>query len=230
MRGHLLLAVPAALLLACAGCGTEQRAPGADTTASAAAAGTTTAAPSAAAPVAVFLGDSHTAASDDGGGYALRTAAAMGWTPVLEGVGATGYATTNGSGGGTYAERLEAVVAAAPDVVVVQGSINDVHSPPAAVRSGADAVYGELARRLPGSDVVVVGPPAAPGVPEAAVLAVRDEVQRAAAAAGVLFLDPVAGGWLAPADGKYADPYHPNDVGYAVFADQLVAALRAAGL
>jgi acyl-CoA thioesterase-1 len=181
-------------------------------------------------PVAVFLGDSYTAASDHGGGYALRTAEALGWTPVLEAVNGTGYVAAGGSSGGApYGDRLAAVVADQPAVVVVQGSTNDVGSPVAAVGAAATTLYADLRARLPDAEVVVLGPTSPPGVDPAGLLAVRDVLEGAAAGAGLRFIDPVARGWLMPPDGLYGDPVHPNDTGYADLADDLAAALRTDG-
>jgi acyl-CoA thioesterase-1 len=180
--------------------------------------------------VAVFLGDSYTAASEQGSGYALRTAVAMDWAAVLERFGGTGYVTAGQlPGGAPYADRLDEVVADDPDVVLVQGSTNDICSPVAAVGAAAEDLYAELQRRLPAARLVVLGPTAPPGVDRAAALAVRDAVEDAADGAGVPFVDPIAQGWLTPADGLYADPIHPNQAGYGQLADDLVEALRDEG-
>ena len=179
---------------------------------------------------AVFLGDSYTVASGIGTGYASRTAAAMGWTPVLEAAGGTGYVAAGDGTVGPYAGRVDEVVADDPDVLLVQGSTNDVGSPVAAVAEAADELYAELARRLPGAQVVVLGPLAPPGVDRAGVLAVRDALADAADDAGIPYIDPIADGWLTPADGLYGDPIHPNEAGHAELADDLAEALRDAGL
>ena len=181
---------------------------------------------------AVFLGDSYTVGVGTSGGptYAERVADRMGWSQVDAAQSGTGYVADGGGGGNApFGERVDDVVAAGPDVVVVQGSTNDVLAPAAEVGAAASALYADLAAAVPGADVVVFGPPAAPGVPRTEIEAIRDALAGAAAQAGLLFVDPIAGGWLEPPDGLYADVIHPDDEGHAVMADELVEELRAAG-
>ena len=178
---------------------------------------------------AVLLGDSCTAASVDGGGYVPPTAEGMGWTPVLQAVGGTGYLAP-APGSGPYGSRVDEVVAGDPDVVVVQGSTNDVGYPVADVATAARELYAALAGRLPDAEVVVVGPLDPPGVDPAGVDAIRAVLAEEAGAAGLPFVDPVAGDWLGTGEGLYADPVHPNEAGYGEFATDLVGALQSAGL
>ena len=227
----LVLAVLVALLVG-AGCtGSPDGAGGPVATGSGPAARTGADSAADAAPRVVFLGDSYTAESADGDGYVPPVAEAMGWDPVLAAVRGTGYVATGTSpDSGPFEERLAAVVADRPDVVVVQGSTNDVGSSVGQVQAAAQRLYAELAVRLPEARVVVVGPLAPPGIDPAGVAAVRDALARACAAAGLPFIDPVAGGWLVPTAGLFADPVHPNETGYRQLAGELVAELRAAGL
>ncbi|MGY1858402.1 SGNH/GDSL hydrolase family protein [Modestobacter sp. SYSU DS0290] len=175
----------------------------------------------------VFLGDSYTAASETGVGYAIRTAALLGWTPVLEAIGGTGYLTAGTlPGGAPYAARVDEVVAAAPDVVVVQGSTNDRGNSTEALYTAARDLYSELGARLPEARIVVLGPVLPPGLDQASVLAVRDALRRAAAHEGLRFLDPVEEEWLSPPGGLFADGEHPNRIGYRELAVHLVRALQ----
>jgi acyl-CoA thioesterase-1 len=182
---------------------------------------------------AVFLGDSYTAgvgASAPESGYAQRTAALMGWRAVVEGQGGTGYVNPSESRAqSVYTGRLARVTAAGPDVVVVQGSTNDAGRPWKSVEAAATELYGRLRVALPSARIVVLGPLAPPGVDPDAVGRIRNALARAASTAGVPFIDPIAAGWLLPADGLYADPGHPNDDGYRQLADHLARALRTAG-
>ncbi|SFO94351.1 Lysophospholipase L1 [Geodermatophilus dictyosporus] len=182
---------------------------------------------------AVFLGDSYTVGvgTSVGPTYAARTADRLGWTEVDAGQSGTGYVADGGGGDrAPFRARVPDVAQAAPDVVVVQGSTNDAGVPSVEVGAAATALYADLAAAVPGARVVVLGPLAAPGVPRAEIEAIRDALAAAAAQAGLLFVDPVAGDWLAPSQGLWADSTHPDDEGYAVVADELVAALEAAGL
>ncbi|MBM7805818.1 lysophospholipase L1-like esterase [Geodermatophilus bullaregiensis] len=223
-----------AACLALAACGGTDSAEGPTTPATpptTTTAGTTPPAAPAEEVRAVFLGDSYTVGvGSDGPTYAAQVADRLGWTQVEAAQSGTGYVSDGGGGDNApFGGRVDDVVAADPDVVVVQGSTNDVGVDPAAVGAAAAALYAELAAAVPDADVVVLGPLAAPVVPRAAVEAVRDALAAAAGQAGVRFVDPIADGWLEPPDGLYADGLHPDEDGYARLADELAEDLRAAG-
>lgn len=82
-----------------------------------------------------------------------------GWTPIQLGQGSTGY-TNDGSSSGDPSKqvyggpnRLAALEAADPDVVLVVGSVNDGGAAPAVVEQAAADYYAALAPR----PVIVVG-------------------------------------------------------------------------
>lgn len=182
-------------------------------------------------PTAVVLGDSFTVGFGASGvGYVGDLADQMGWTAVNAGQSGTGYVNDSGvSGQSVYGARIQAVVAEAPDLVLVQGSTNDVGAASAAaVGRAAQDVYAALHEQLPGVPVIVLGPLDAPTVDREGVFAVRDALADAAARAGLPFIDPIANDWLSSAD-LFADGLHPNDKGYAEFADDLAAELHALG-
>jgi lysophospholipase L1-like esterase len=131
-------------------------------------------------------------------------------------------------------ERVPAVVAADPDVVVVAGGTNDVFQGyrPDDVGRAAQQLLTDLRTGLPAATLVVLGPfpPTfeAVGAPDPT----RDAVRAAAESAGAAFLD--AGGIVAAAvhDRSEWDRYispdglHPNELGYSVLADALAADLQ----
>jgi lysophospholipase L1-like esterase len=216
------------VLTACGGAGRAAVPPTAAPTSASTAARTADTAP----PVrAVFLGDSYTVGVGAAGPtYAERVADRLGWIRIDAAQSGTGYVADGGGGDRSpFADRVDDVAAADPDVVVVQGSVNDVGADPADVGAAATALYADLAAAVPDARVVVLGPPEAPGVPRDAVGAVRDALAGAAGVAGLTFADPIAGGWLTPPGDSYADALHPDDEGHAALADGLVAALRDAG-
>lgn len=181
---------------------------------------------------AVFLGDSYTVGvgAGVGDGYVDRVAEGLGWDAVQAGQSGTGYVSEGRGGDRTpYGERVDDVAAAAPDVVVVQGSTNDVGVPAAEVGAAAADLYADLAAAVPGADIVVVGPLAPPDVPLSEIEAISDALATAAAHHGLLYVDPLGEAWLTPPDGLYADGLHPDAEGYAVFADELLDQLEAAG-
>jgi acyl-CoA thioesterase-1 len=114
------------------------------------------------------------------------------------------------------------VIAAEPDVVVVQGSTNDARRPED-VQAAALELFTALREGLPETQIVAVGPVLPPIESSEDVRRVTEAVAAAAAAAGVPFLDPVAEEWLpfqreALYDG---DLLHPSPAGYDQFADRL---------
>ena len=191
-------------------------------------------APTRAAPSplrAVFLGDSYTVGfGSDDGGYVPDVAAQLGWQATALGQTGTGYVAPSPTPGqAPYGARVAAVVALDPDVVVVQGSTNDFYVVDQ-VDAAAQAVFAELARELPGTPVVVVGPVMPQNSDASLLTGVRNAVADAAGRSGLPFIDPIGAQWLEPTDGLYSiDGIHPNDAGYAEFADDLVGALRGLG-
>lgn len=221
---RLLLVLLLGTLLTSAGCSSPPS--GAATGPAPGTSGATAPAPD---PTVVFLGDSYTVGVG-GTGYVAQTAAELGWVAYAQGQSGTGYADPSTVPGQTvFGDRLAGVVAADPDVVVVQGSTNDVGERPELVQAAAASLYAALHVGLPTARVVVLGPLSPPNVPAGAVLALRNALAAAASTAGLPFIDPVAGGWLSPPDGLFADGIHPNDAGYAQLSDDLVRALRRLG-
>lgn len=180
-------------------------------------------------PLVAFLGDSYTAGTgSSGAGYVDPTAVPLGWETVRFAQGGTGYTNPgDNEGESVYADRVVAVVAANPDIVVIQGSTNDYAADPAALTTTAREVYASLRAGLPEARIIAVGPLAPPAADEDSLSRVARALRVAADGEGVPFIDPIAEGWLQPADGLFIeDGYHPNDAGYTAMADRLVGALR----
>ena len=182
------------------------------------------------APFVSFIGDSWTdgAGATDGIGYAYLTARDLGWAHRVLGVGGSGY-VRGGAGNVPFGERVLPAVIGNPDVVVIQGSINERSTPGAELTAAATDVLGRL-QAAAGSDpaVLVLGASYVPGVPVAYVDKVNDSVRTAAGRLGLPFVDVAAENWTDPADrGIWADPYHPNDRGYQLIADRLAPLLQA---
>jgi lysophospholipase L1-like esterase len=186
-------------------------------------------------PRIAFLGDSLTVGIGAGPqrGFAWQTAEELGWPiAIVEGVSGSGFVAPGG--GRPMPERVPAVVAADPDVVVVAGGTNDVFQGyrPDDVGRAAERLLTDLRTGLPSATLVVLGPfpPSfeAVGSPDPT----RDAVRAAAESAGASFLD--AGGIVAAAVHDQADwdryispdGLHPNELGYSVLADALAADLQ----
>jgi lysophospholipase L1-like esterase len=205
------------------------------------AAGPTSAAPSPTAPAAdgptlAFLGDSLTVGvgAPPERGYAWQTAERLGWPIALvEGVSGSGFLAPGL--GDPMPDRVPAIVAAQPDVVVVAGGTNDVFwgFPPADVGRAATDLLAELRAGLPDAAVVVLGPLPTSFDAVDAPDPTREAVRAAAEAAGVDYLDAGALVRAAVTDAVQWDGYisedglHPNELGYGVLADALAAEIGA---
>jgi lysophospholipase L1-like esterase len=187
------------------------------------------------APRIAFLGDSLTegVGAPPERGYAWQTAERLGWPiAVVEGVAGSGFLAPGA--GLPMPDRVAAVLAADPDVVVVAGGTNDAFQgfAPADVGAAAGRLLGELRAARPDTTILVLGP--FPTTLEAATAAdpTSDAVRAAAEAAGADFVDArelVATAVTDPDQWERyisADGLHPNELGYGVMADALAAELR----
>lgn len=202
--------------------------------------------PSTISPRVVLVGDSQVQGA--GGawychGYAVQMARLLGWSDIWNlGVGTTGLIQT-GSGGfadaGNYGSRLtDDVIAANPDVLYLQGTINDQNETGAAITAAAIDYVEEFRDSCPDALVIVTGP-VFPATPTAAHLAVGTAMQSAASTLGVPYVDHLVpavikgtGNVGSPAGDGSADVYrnadniHPSTVGHTATA--VTAAMRAA--
>jgi lysophospholipase L1-like esterase len=197
--------------------------------------GAAAAAPEATAPTPVvqdesasvtFLGDSWT---DGVGatamrGYAVRTGQQLRWEYEVLGVSGSGYSLPGTNDlGGTFDERVDRAVATHADVIVVQGSLNERNSTPAALAPAAAATLSRLRLTAdPDTRILVLGAPYNPGTPGATIDWINAAIEDAAARAGVEFVDVAAENWTDPADPSiWDDALHPNDAGHQLIADRL---------
>lgn len=182
------------------------------------------------APVVAFLGDSYTAPQgvSPKDNYAGILSDRMGWRAVSFGQGGTGYTSAGdqSQGKSVYLARVPKVIAAKPDIVIVQGSTND-HAPAAETRAAAEAVYAALKKGLPKAKIVAVGPLSPPDAVPAEVAETRAGLIAATRTAGVTFIDPTAEKWLQPTQGLFVDGFHPNLTGHRKISEYLAADLAA---
>jgi lysophospholipase L1-like esterase len=175
-----------------------------------------------------FIGDSWTegTGASDEAGYAYVTGRMLGWTHRVLGVGGSGYVQPGS--GAPFDERVLPAVSGDPDVVVIQGSVNERNTP---VDQLAPAVAGTLDRLVraagPDTAVLVLGASYVPGADDEDVDRVNDVVRAEAARQGVPFVDVAAENWTDPADPAiWADPLHVNDLGARQIAERLAPVLR----
>jgi lysophospholipase L1-like esterase len=159
-------------------------------------------------------------------GYAVLAGQQLDWNYTVLGVGGSGY--VNDGPGSTFADRIRQAVDSDPDVLVVEGSVNDRDSDPAVLTRAALRTLTQLrAQAGPDVEIVVIGAFQTPGYGATTVGKINDALEIAAEHVGVEFVDPAADHWIDPADDLlWADENHPNDVGHQVIADRLKTLLR----
>ena len=186
------------------------------------------------APLRVtVVGDSFAAgvgADSPTGGYAHVAAARGCWAPTVVASSGTGYARVRFPGTVPFVDptRLAAVAASNPDVVVVQGSGNDVGDE--GLRAAATAMYAALAAIVPRARVVVVGPTDAPLAKHENIGRIRGILGDVTRAAGVPFVDPAGGRWLDWSTDYVPDGIHPNADGHRTMGERLQAEIVALGI
>ncbi|GAA2721912.1 SGNH/GDSL hydrolase family protein [Cellulomonas aerilata] len=188
-----------------------------------------------AAPRIAFFGDSLTVGvgAPPERGYAWQTAEQLGWPiAVVEGVSGSGFLASGA--GRPMPDRVAAVVASDPDVVVVAGGTNDAFQgyAPTEVGAAAGELLGDLRAADPDLAILVLGPFPTTLETATGLDPVSDAVRAAADAVGAEFVDArdlLLSAGAGPEEWEQyisADGVHPNEAGYGVMADALVAELR----
>lgn len=184
-------------------------------------------------PRVLVFGDSWTygsAASSPGLGYAYLLADLLDGETVVDGVRGSGYQKP-GLDGPDYLTRIRALDAGIdPDLIIIEGSINDRRENAAAFPAAVNAAWDALAAIFPRVPVVVLGP-APHELPVGASTARIDrELSRLAAERAWWYISPVQEQWITPAN--YLELIdvgvgrkHPTDAGHAYLADRVLDAL-----
>ncbi len=179
-------------------------------------------------PLVTFIGDSWTEGVGATAlrGYAVLTAEQLGWEYHGLGVGGSGYVQPGR--GSTFDQRVERAVATDPDVIVVQGSLNERRTPLSQLEPAARTALAHLRAAVDRDTVVLVlGSSYTPGTDRAVIDGINDTIAEAAQRAGFEFVDPAAENWTDPADAAiWADPNHPDDRGHQQIADRLAPLLE----
>ena len=164
-------------------------------------------------------------------GFAYRLAEQLGWQGVVDGVRGSGYLKP-GLDGGSYGERVAALDPSLdPDLIILEGSINDRRLPATGYRDAVTAVWDALKTRYPDATIVILGP--APQVlpVEETTARIDADLAELAAARGWWYISPIAEGWITEAN--YLDVIdtgpigrdHPSDEGHAYLAERVADAL-----
>jgi len=181
------------------------------------------------ARVLVF-GDSWvygSAASEPTLGFAYLLAGELGVETVVDGVRGSGYLKP-GIDGPAYGERIAQLDETLdPDVIIVEGSINDRRLYPTGYRDAVTSAWDALQSRYPDAEIVILGP--APQVlpVQKATRAIDSDLAELAAARGWWYVSPIAEDWIT--DVNYLDVIdttdvgndHPSTAGHAYLAGRL---------
>ncbi|MBF4584538.1 SGNH/GDSL hydrolase family protein [Curtobacterium sp. VKM Ac-2887] len=183
----------------------------------------------------LIVGDSYTTGRGSTSGvhgWAQDLAADRNWDATIDGYPGTGYIDTGRTGSShyTFGPRLERhATTDAPQLVIVQGSQNDWLVDSSTLQARVEQTLRAAEQTWPDAVVVALGP-SAPMPRAKANVGVAASVSAGAAAAGVPFIDPLAGQWFTAANSPgYAaiDGGHLNDAGYQYMAGRVSDSLDA---
>lgn len=184
-------------------------------------------------PHVLVFGDSWTygsAASDPTLGYAYLLAGLLGGETTVDGVRGSGYLKP-GIDGPTFVERIAALDPALdPDLVIIQGSINDRASGVAGYREAVTAAWDALAATYPDATIVVLGPAPHELPVGGATARIDQDLAALAGGRGWWYISPVQEEWIT--DQNYLTVIdvdlgnkHPSTEGHRYLAEKVAAAL-----
>jgi lysophospholipase L1-like esterase len=165
-------------------------------------------------PTVLVFGDSWTygsAATDPTLGYAYVIGRTLGWNTIVDGVRGSGYLKP-GLDGGTFGERIAQLDPTLdPDLVIVEGSINDRRLFPTGYRQAVASAWDALAALYPDARIVILGP--APQVlpVEKPTAAIDADLAAMAATRGWWYISPLGEDWITPSN--YASVIDSSDFG-----------------
>lgn len=184
----------------------------------------------------VVFGDSYTAGTGANNEfvnyYAYELGKMMGWgNTIISGVGGTGYINT-GNNRKTFRQRINDIISANPDAVIITGGINDLKiATPEQVGTEAALFFNQIRKALPKCEIIVVSPfwPKATNYPVAYKEALHSAIN---GIANSDFIDlgesftANPGRALSIQSLVYKDGMHPSATGHSVIAEKLSAALK----
>ena len=185
-------------------------------------------------PHVLVFGDSWTygsAASDPSLGYAYLLADLLGGETTVDGVRGSGYLKP-GVDGPAFGERIAALDPSLdPDLVIIQGSINDRASGVAGYREAVIAAWDALAATYPDATIVVLGPAPHELPVGAATARIDQDLAALAGGRGWWYISPVQEDWIT--DQNYLAVIdvdlgnrHPSTDGHRYLAEKVATALR----
>lgn len=191
-------------------------------------------------PRLLVIGDSWTwgqGVTPNTQGYAYQVGDLMKWPAEVNGGRGTGYVTDSKTPDAENPARFPArvkimptsLVVQNPNIIIIQGSINDLAQPPIITKAATDTLR-DLKSRFPEAVVVVFGPIFPPDVISSKrVQDVQAALRDAASDTGSAFIDPTQGERFIP-DDQWANAMgpdsHPNTVGHQLIANELATRLK----
>jgi lysophospholipase L1-like esterase len=173
-----------------------------------------------------FLGDSFVAGYGGGGGsYVDRVGTILDATITADGV--VGSGIVNFGQGLPYGQRVDALLASNPDILVIQGSVNDLQTSSSAVAAAAQSLVERAKAHRPRVKVVLVGPIYLASEVLPALLEQRASLAAVARNAKITYVDP--NGWITDVTAPTLigpDRIHPTAAGYSVIATKMAEQLE----
>lgn len=184
-------------------------------------------------PQVLVFGDSWTygaAASDPTLGYAYVLAELLDGRTIVDGVRGSGYLKP-GLDGPDFGERIAALdPALTPDLVIIQGSINDRREGAAGYRDAVKAAWDALATTYPEASIVVLGPAPHELPVGAGTARIDEDLAALAGARGWWYISPVQQSWIT--DANYLGVIdvdlgnkHPSTEGHRYLAQKVAEAI-----
>lgn len=184
-------------------------------------------------PTVLVFGDSWTygsAATLPTEGYAYVLADLIDGETIVNGVRGSGYLKP-GLDGPAFGERIAALdPALAPDLIIVQGSINDREQGETGYREAVTAAWDALSAKYPDATIVVLGPAPHELPVGAGTARIDGDLAELAAARGWWYISPIAQNWIT--EQNYLSVIdvdlgrkHPSTDGHRYLAEKLAAAL-----
>lgn len=188
-------------------------------------------------PTVLVFGDSWTygsAATLPTEGYAYVLADLLGGETIVNGVRGSGYLKP-GIDGPAFGERITALDPTLdPDLIIMQGSINDREQGEAGYREAVTAAWDALSAKYPDATIVVLGPAPHELPVGAGTARIDQDLGELAAARGWWYISPIAQNWIT--EQNYLSVIdvdlgrkHPSTDGHRYLAEKVAAALAELG-
>lgn len=188
-------------------------------------------------PTVLVFGDSWTygsAATAPALGYAYVLAELIDAETLVNGVRGSGYLKP-GVDGPAFGERIAALdPELKPDLIIIQGSINDRAQGEAGYREAVAAAWDAMSAKYPEAAIVILGPAPHELPVGAATARIDADLAELAAARGWWYISPVGQEWITPQN--YLDVIdvgigrkHPSTDGHRYLAEKVAAALDELG-